>query len=76
MGTFGWVFSNEESQSSWSSFVEFLENEDVMRPYWIRGKAGSGKSTLMKFLVSDPRTKFTLKIWKGEQKLFTAPLFL
>lgn len=31
--------------------------------YWIKGKAGSGKSTLMKFLQRDDRTTSMLKEW-------------
>lgn len=33
--------------------------------YWIEGKAGSGKSTLMKFLQQDPRTLSMLNEWAG-----------
>jgi hypothetical protein len=32
--------------------------------YWIVGKAGSGKSTLMKFLLTDPRTLEGLMAWR------------
>jgi hypothetical protein len=54
--TFGWVFQDDQSQdpqpqtTRWSSFREWLESEDQL--YWITGKAGSGKSTLTKFLCS------------------------
>lgn len=33
--------------------------------YWIAGKAGSGKSTFMKFLSNDPRTIAHLSHWSG-----------
>ncbi|OIW32324.1 hypothetical protein CONLIGDRAFT_266506 [Coniochaeta ligniaria NRRL 30616] len=38
-----------------SGFVEWLESPDEPL-FWIRGKPGSGKSTLMKFLPQDERT--------------------
>ncbi|RYP38019.1 hypothetical protein DL766_001201 [Monosporascus sp. MC13-8B] len=40
---------------SWDSFIEWLKSDNDI--YWIRGKAGSGKSTLVKFILSNPRTK-------------------
>lgn len=40
---------------AWSCFTSWLKsNEDL---YWITGKPGSGKSTLMKFLYDDPSTR-------------------
>jgi hypothetical protein len=54
--TFRWVFQDNQSQDhqsqmiKWSSFRKWLESDDQL--YWITGKAGSGKSTLMKFLCS------------------------
>jgi hypothetical protein len=37
--------------------------------YWISGKPGSGKSTLMKFLVDNPQTRAELSKWSGSQRL-------
>ena len=37
--------------------------------YWIHGKAGSGKSTLMKFLYDDRRMDALLRTWAGELPL-------
>ena len=39
------------------------------------GKAGSGKSTLMKFLASDLRTRKALTSWSGKTSLFVARHF-
>ena len=58
--TFSWVFS-EEIQRPWDSFTEWLSSKDSI--YWISGKAGSGKSTLMKFLIGDKRTSQYLYKW-------------
>ena len=47
--TFRWIFDDDNSTSnSWSNFKDWLESESKL--YWITGKAGSGKSTLMKFI--------------------------
>ncbi|CAG8971564.1 hypothetical protein HYALB_00009213 [Hymenoscyphus albidus] len=53
--TFSWIF-DPEGQRPWDSFPEWLSG-DSSEIYWIRGKAGSGKSTLMKFLVEADETK-------------------
>ncbi|KAL8875550.1 MAG: hypothetical protein Q9198_006109, partial [Flavoplaca austrocitrina] len=53
--TFHWIFEDDDTTRPWNSFSHWLrEGTDV---YWINGKAGSGKSTLVKFLIEDPRTK-------------------
>lgn len=52
--TFRWIFQDNLYQDhrsqmiKWSNFRQWLESDDPL--YWITGKAGSGKSTLMKFL--------------------------
>ncbi|KUJ15134.1 uncharacterized protein LY89DRAFT_587891, partial [Mollisia scopiformis] len=43
--------------------------------FWIKGKAGSGKSTLMKFLSNHPETLNHLRAWAGNQQLITARFF-
>ena len=50
--TFQWIYSRE--LQTWSSFVDWLGSTEKI--YWISGKPGSGKSTLMKFMVHDKRT--------------------
>ncbi|KAH8744417.1 hypothetical protein F5882DRAFT_342669 [Hyaloscypha sp. PMI_1271] len=47
--TFEWVFrSDEQEAQKWYSLRSWLEGEDQI--YWITGKPGSGKSTLMKYI--------------------------
>ncbi|OTB13769.1 hypothetical protein K445DRAFT_63881 [Daldinia sp. EC12] len=47
--TFRWIFDTEDSQDRpWDSFCHWLQSDQ--RLYWITGKAGAGKSTLMKFI--------------------------
>lgn len=60
--TFGWVFE-DETCDRWNSLSSWLKHGQSL--YWINGKAGSGKSTFMKFLVSDHRTLQALDIWSG-----------
>ena len=49
--TLQWILQDQAHQppeDRWSNFPKWLESDDQL--YWITGKAGSGKSTLMKFL--------------------------
>ena len=50
-----------KKQGQWSNFVSWLRSNSSL--YWITGKAGSGKSTLMKFLQGDHRTMEFLAPW-------------
>ncbi|UNI19865.1 hypothetical protein JDV02_006010 [Purpureocillium takamizusanense] len=65
--TFDWIYSDPEdceaAERPWSSFKQWLESGDSV--YWITGKPGSGKSTLMKMLYHEPRTAELLKAWAG-----------
>ena len=47
--------------SPWSNFREWLQSGSGC--YWINGKAGSGKSTLMKFIFGHSKTREALEIW-------------
>ncbi|UNI23438.1 hypothetical protein JDV02_009255 [Purpureocillium takamizusanense] len=67
--TFEWIFRSDSHHSEatpfetperrWDDFETWLSAQGN-RPYWIRGKAGSGKSTLMKFLCENPQTRVIL----------------
>jgi hypothetical protein len=72
--TFDWIFRNYASKDSCSiKFADWLRSGDGI--YWIAGKAGSGKSTLMKYLYDDPRTAAELHKWSGRKKLVTASYY-
>lgn len=79
--TFRWVFSRVEPQTAeWSSFADWLESDGQV--YWITGKAGAGKSTLMKFLTQpnqssqgESRCAKYLRRWAGEQRLIMATFY-
>ncbi|KAH7357079.1 hypothetical protein BKA65DRAFT_220909 [Rhexocercosporidium sp. MPI-PUGE-AT-0058] len=73
--TFDWIFDGyKSSDSSTPGFPEWLEgNGDNL--FWISGKAGSGKSTLMKYIYDDPRTWQKLSRWTGGQKITKGSFF-
>jgi ABC-type lipoprotein export system ATPase subunit len=68
--TFDWIFDSSSQNQRWSSFAEFLQGPQNL--YWITGKPGAGKSTLMKFIGDEPRTKDFLSVWAGG-RTFSSP---
>ena len=72
--TFRWIFDESgRAVRPWDNFFAWLENGEGI--YWISGKAGSGKSTLMNLLCQDQRTEEALKVWSGAKDLITARFF-
>ncbi|KAI1087501.1 hypothetical protein F5B19DRAFT_475367 [Rostrohypoxylon terebratum] len=63
--TFSWVYK--------SGFNQWLQNDTGL--FWIRGKPGSGKSTLMKFIYQDERTSYLLSDWSGGKEYIQAAFF-
>jgi predicted ATPase len=60
--TFEWAFRDPTAeQLPWSNFSHWLEAGSGV--YWVNGKAGSGKSTLMKHIFDAERTRRCLKTW-------------
>ena len=66
-GTFEWIF-----EADVTDFKRWLEYSNGV--FWISGKAGSGKSTLMKYLSSHPETHDILRKWGGDD-VFVASFF-
>ena len=73
--TFEWIFRDDGETTPWSNFVQWLRADRPPGPYWVRGKAGSGKSTLMKYIGSHPQTRTALLEWAGNVELVTASFF-
>ncbi|KAH6720451.1 hypothetical protein BKA61DRAFT_730752 [Leptodontidium sp. MPI-SDFR-AT-0119] len=72
--TFQWILDSNKSQTGrWNDFVEWLKSEDHV--YWIAGKPGSGKSTLMKFICNDTRTHNLLLLWSAKLPLVIARFY-
>ena len=66
--TFGWVLSSRSS-----ALVDWLRNDGNL--FWIQGKAGSGKSTLVKFLYQSQNMRLHLRSWAGTKRLVIAKYF-
>ena len=56
-GTFEWMFDENKRQTEppIAAFYDWLQLRDHGSTFWIRGKAGSGKSTFMGFLTENDR---------------------
>ncbi|KAG8671073.1 hypothetical protein FPOAC2_04393 [Fusarium poae] len=53
----------------WESFSSWLQSDD--RLFWIQGKPGSGKSTLMKFIIENDNTKCLLSSWRPNTRIIS-----
>lgn len=68
--TFSWIFQKQPTvpggkhEPLASEFPAWLESGSKS-PFWITGKPGSGKSTLMKFIIHSPELEKHLKKWAG-----------
>ena len=72
--TFQWIFDDvAEDIRPWDSFSEWLRTGQGL--YWITGKAGSGKSTLMKYLYHHPKTPKLLQASSPNLQLVTPGFF-
>ncbi|KAI4961585.1 hypothetical protein J4E86_000614 [Alternaria arbusti] len=72
--TLEWAINPPASGAAWDDLDQWLQSG--RRIYWIHGKPGSGKSTLMKFLYNHSKTMSSLQTWAGNRKLTMASFFL
>ncbi|KAI4195786.1 MAG: hypothetical protein LQ350_006980 [Teloschistes chrysophthalmus] len=74
-GTCRWLLEppEGEKEQKWPDFRDWLKNGTGA--YWISGKPGSGKSTLMKYIVHEPQTKQYLRDWAPNARLIIASFF-
>ena len=74
--TFEWIY-DESTLSQHGEpqhhLLQWLESGDGL--FWVSGKAGSGKSTLMKFITEHPKTRQALSQWASGQHLITAGFY-
>jgi hypothetical protein len=73
--TFHWLFAGPSDRHirKWCVFSSWLQGSEKV--YWITGKPGSGKSTLMKYLSRDSRTQENLLTWAGHLPLVTSHFY-
>lgn len=73
-GTYKFAFEDKSRERKpWSSLPGFLRGPDKL--YWIQGKPGSGKSTLMRLIDEDDRTREALSQWRPGQKILKLAFF-
>ncbi|KAJ5005429.1 hypothetical protein K4K48_007180 [Colletotrichum sp. SAR 10_66] len=72
--TFEWIFEGSPTASGTGkasdTFTRWLQHHAGI--FWVTGKAGSGKSTLMKFLTHHDETKRLLGVWADKSDLVIA----
>ncbi|RYN83646.1 hypothetical protein AA0117_g1679 [Alternaria alternata] len=73
--TFDWIFREPQANTPWDDFSAHLSGAKVSLPYFINGKAGSGKSTLIKYVISHPHARARLQEWAGQHKLLSPRFF-
>lgn len=73
--TFQWVYKESipGGERDRSNFVEWLQKD--IGYYWISGKAGSGKSTLMKYICNNRETQRQLRNWAGSSEYHMSSYF-
>ncbi|KAL4730934.1 hypothetical protein ACLX1H_002976 [Fusarium chlamydosporum] len=59
----------DEIDRLWKAFCSWLQSNDNI--FWIQGKPGSGKSTLIKFIVSNDNTNRLLNSWSPGTRLLS-----
>ena len=75
--TYSWIFeSNSNSDQSWDSFTSWLGQDHGDPVYWVSGKAASGKSTLMRYIIENNRRLCKcLDAWTQGRPLMTPHFF-
>lgn len=75
--TYSWIFeSKTTSDQPWDSFTSWLEQEHDAPIYWVSGKAASGKSTLMRYILEDRRRlRKSLDTWTQGRPLMIPKFF-
>lgn len=76
-GNDGEACDDRKRGQQWSNFVAWLEHGKEI--YWLNGKPGSGKSTLMKFITSNiwenAASKEAMVKWAGGNEVVTASFY-
>ncbi|KAF5625543.1 uncharacterized protein FTJAE_9961 [Fusarium tjaetaba] len=71
--TLQWAIEGSNDNESWHDLPSWLLNGSGI--YWVSGKAGSGKSTLMKFVFGHHKTTQMLSQWADRGRLLVCHYF-
>ncbi|KAG8531407.1 uncharacterized protein KY384_003036 [Bacidia gigantensis] len=73
--TFEWLFDDPQCSNDHevTTILDWLRSQNGI--YWVSGKAGSGKSTLMKLFYKHNKTQAALRQWAAGNKLLIASYF-
>lgn len=72
-GTFDWALDPPTEKVEWDNLSKWLQSGSGI--YWIHGKPGSGKSTLMKYLYDSSFTRSLLSKWAEDEPLWMPHFF-
>lgn len=72
--TFNWIFHRPSGDAEWTDFPGWAR-DDGSPLYWVTGKAGAGKSTLMRYIYDHAETRNALMAWAATRPLITAFFF-
>lgn len=81
--TFKWLFeahatanqaADPPNNTGAAAFVPWIRSPKPL--FWITGKAGSGKSTLVKYVFTHPAFREHLQHWAGDCQLIKAKFFI
>jgi NACHT domain len=73
--TFEWIFKQQTGGGRNHQFTTWLATDELGPIYWISGKPGAGKSTLMRLLFGHSSTTSYLKYWADNLPVFKAGFF-
>ncbi|KAF5667262.1 2-hydroxyacylsphingosine 1-beta-galactosyltransferase [Fusarium heterosporum] len=69
--TFRWTFEKgQDEEAAGLGLHKWLNHGSGV--FWVSGKPGSGKSTFMKYVADNARTRSSLKIWARDKELVIA----
>ncbi|OTB11080.1 hypothetical protein K445DRAFT_69085, partial [Daldinia sp. EC12] len=76
--TYQWALASENkhtdnSHEATPNLLQWLKSGSGM--FWVSGKAGSGKSTFIKFVLGDKRTRKAVDLWAGSKETIVASYF-